>query len=282
MKDWKSRLKASLTNEEVIKYLRFIAIPVVAVLLIAVIVIVDKPDDGREASAEKAKAAIETVGESESSSSLAGVDLSSLKLEKDAVPELNTLLEAYLQARKDCDVAALNQTFGNSYTDEELAGKQQSLNDEARYYEDFQNISCYTKPGLNPGEYVVYGNFDIKFRQAETVAPTIIVCYAKKGTDGGYYFEQKSTGKTAEYIARMNQGKDVQMLATQVNSSLRSALESDQDLLGVYDTLMKAKSQSTEPGNGESQDADTQNGESQSAETQGEESQVTEAQGGEN
>lgn len=237
MKDWKNKLWRCLTDEENGKYYHFMVIPFAVVLLIAVIIAADK-SGGRKTAVNPLESTQEVSGSSAADISGGLMEPFVLEMQKDGVAEISKLVQEYLQARKDCDANALNQVFGNTFTDEKFTTEQAALNEETSYYEDFQNPACYTKQGLKEGEYIVYITFDIKFRQADTSAPTMIVCYAMKDTGGNYYFTEKLTGEAAEYIARMNQSDEVRLLSGKVNASLRNALEHDADLLRVYDELM--------------------------------------------
>lgn len=82
-------------------------------------------------------------------------------------------MEAYFKARKTCDLEALSTVYGNTSSEEILNEQSVRMEEEVKFYQSFENLVCYTAPGVDDGDYVVYARFDIKFRQAETLAPSM-------------------------------------------------------------------------------------------------------------
>jgi hypothetical protein len=230
------------TKEETKKYLKFLAIPLIVIILMVVVVALDKP--GKDDINASGKAGSSAAGIEESGSEEA--TMAAITLKKEAVPEIHELMEAYFKARKTCDSEALSDVYGGTCATEELSQQSARLEEEVKFYQDYQNLVCYTAPGLSEGEYLVYAKFDIKFRQAETLAPSLIVCYAKKGTDGTYYLVANTDKNQSGFMDEANRSDEVQKLAKEVNEGLDKALKSDENLLAVYHTLMNQKEESEE------------------------------------
>lgn len=230
------------TKEETKRFLKFLAIPLIVIILMVVVVILDKP--GKDDSNESGNGGGSASGTEESGAE--ETTMTEITLKKEAVPEIHELMEAYFKARKTCDSEALSDVYGGTCSAEELSQQSARLEEEVKFYQDYENLVCYTAPGLLEGDYLVYAKFDIKFRQAETVAPSLIVCYAKKGTDDTYYLVANTDKKQSEFMDEANKSDEVQSLAKEVNEGLDKALKSDENLLAVYHTLMDQKEESEE------------------------------------
>lgn len=120
------------------------------------------------------------------------------------------------------------------------------------FIEDYQAITCYTKPGLTADSYVAYVTYEVKFRRVDTLAPGLMWCYIVKNEDGNYIIRENVIGDEADYVASQNQTEDVRLLSTQVNERLRQAIESDSLLAGRYKELLNgavvSDSEETESG----------------------------------
>lgn len=163
-------------------------------------------------------------------------DFSDYELKKDQIPQVNQLISRYFQAKVDQDPEALFELFGKT-DDDELETRRGQLKDEAVYIEDYQDITCYTKPGLTEDSYVVYVTYDVKFRRVDTLAPGLMWCYVAKADDGSYIIRENVVGDEADYVAEQNQTEDVRLLSAQVNERLKAAIESDSLLAGIYKDL---------------------------------------------
>ena len=181
-------------------------------------------------------------------------DFSQYELQKDAVPQVNQLISDYFQAKVDQDAARLYTLFGKT-EDDRLAERQGELENEAVWVEDYQDITCYTKPGLTQDSYVVYVTYEVKFRRVDTPAPGLMWCYVVKQEDGQYIIRENVVGEEADYVAAQNQTEDVLLLSKQVNEQLRQAIESDSLLAGRYNELRNGAvvTESTEAGGQDSE-----------------------------
>ncbi|MEY8352944.1 hypothetical protein AALB39_06230 [Lachnospiraceae bacterium 54-53] len=227
------------SKEETRRFLKFLSVPLIVIVLMIVVVILDKT--GQEGKDTESTLTTEegTPAEAEKETGKAEITL-----QKEAVPEIHELMEAYFKARKTCDVEALSEVYGGTFTQEELSEQSARMEEEVKFYQDFQNIVCYTAPGAEDGDYLVYARFDIKFRQAETLAPSLIVCYANTAADGSVYLTAGTSPEQTGYMDEANQSEEVQAMAEEVNDGLEKALKSDENLLAVYHILMDEKEES--------------------------------------
>lgn len=233
------------SDADKVKYIRMLAVPLVIVVVLVIIILImdknpkEKPDPGTTSDSE-VEVLVEQSGSTAESvtpdNSQYTHDFSDYELAKDEVPEVNQLLSRYFQAKVDQDPEALYQVFGKA-DDDDMAVRKQELSYEAKFIEDYQDITCYTKQGLTEDSYVVYVTYELKFRRVDTPAPGLMWCYVVKNGDGNYIIRENVVGDEADYVAKANQTEDVRLLSSQVNERLRQALESDTLLAGAYKEL---------------------------------------------
>ncbi|PJJ29546.1 hypothetical protein [Lacrimispora celerecrescens] len=236
MKDLIEKWK-NVSKEEIRRLLKFLFFPLAAVILIFAVIVLDKPEQTGNNSANASTEAVDP-GEAEGTPSEAAKEIT---LQEEAIPAIHDLMEAYFKARKTCDIEALSKVFGNTGSLEAIREQGARMEEEVKFYQSFENLVCYTATGLEEGDYVVYARFDIKFRQAETLAPSLVVCYVKTAADGSYYLVADTSAEQSEFMEKANQSEAVQKQAKEVNGGLENALKSDENLLAVYHILMDEK-----------------------------------------
>lgn len=207
---------------------------VIAVAVIAAVVI------GKRQTPEESEGLIisqDSSGETEDAdNNVYTTDVSDDELQKDSVPQVNQIISEYFQAKVDQDAETLYRLFGKTDTSG-IDQQKRLLRAEAAYIEDYEDIVCYTKPGLTEDSYVVYVTYKVKFRRVNTLAPGLMWCYVLKDESGSYIIRENVLGDEADYVAKQTQTEDVQLLQKQVNEQLRQALESDPILAGFYQDL---------------------------------------------
>lgn len=245
MKDLLENVKRRLAEEETARYLKFMAIPLIAVVLIIVIVAADKPQEngGIEETAvsqSEMSPVGETEEETEEEMESAGTAVYHLE---EAGEEIVGLMEAYFKARRTCDVDGLSDVYGGSASPEELREEGLRMEEEVKYYQNYSDLNCYRVNGPTEDSLVVYTRFNIKFRQSDTMAPSLFACLVKRGEDGSYHMMAGISPEEGAYMAEVNESEDVQSMAGEVNTELRAALESDSNLLAVYNELMSKEAE---------------------------------------
>lgn len=162
------------------------------------------------------------------------------ELQKDAHPEIQQLMEKYFEAKLNCDVEALGQIVYPlaGYTVEGMENDLGLPESEAfRRVEDFCNISCYTKPGLLEGTYIVWVYFETKYVNVETPAPCMFKAYVCTDETGVYIYNGTIEGEISNYLDEVSQDEDVVALVNAVNQQLTEACNHDADLKNIYDIL---------------------------------------------
>lgn len=151
-------------------------------------------------------------------------------LTQDAVPEMNQLMEQYFMSISDCDMATFLHLFTSQDTSEEEFYRQE-FEQQKQYIEGYQNISCYTTPGMNDGEMAAYVYYEIRYTGVETPAPSLVRIYAVQGEDGQYrIYDEEISPELEHYLTQLAANEDVRLLGRQVDQKMKEAMEADQAL----------------------------------------------------
>ncbi|MDU4975108.1 MAG: hypothetical protein E6X19_20590, partial [Hungatella hathewayi] len=180
MKDLLENLKKRLADEETVRYLKFMVIPLVVIILIIVIVAADRPQgEEGESTADSSQMEIRTAETTEEEKT--GDTEDTVYHLEEAGDEIRSLMEAYFKARRTCDINGLADVYGDSASPEELREESLRMEEEVKYYQSYSDIACYSVNGPVEHSLVVYTRFNIKFRQSDTVAPSLFACFVKRG-----------------------------------------------------------------------------------------------------
>lgn len=231
--------KGKMTEDIVKRYSRIMLIPLLVIILIVIIVLVD-----RSPKPEPIGTLPETTATESNVFDTKESEYPEYDLTEEEVPEIHALMESYFQAKLDCDPAALQKVFGNGNVGDTTA-LQEKMRMETEYIEGYQDIICYTKPGLDENSYMVYARFNVKFRLTNTLAPGLLWCYVTKDADGNFSIQEKPGDQVSGYITFVDQSEDVRALAAQVNTDLESALASDSKLASIYQILREGANPAT-------------------------------------
>lgn len=202
----------------------FIIILVAAALIVAVIVITSRKGN-------KDRQEIQTV-----------VDLTDEQndnknqiqtLEKDGVPAVKELVQKYFDAVKSADVDQLTRIVV-----QETPFSEESLKKQCEYVESYENIVCYTVPGIADNTYIVYVYYEIKFIGIDTKAPSMIRLYICQNEDGSLYIDKNTKdGEIAAYMQEVAGWDSVRELVANVNTRYQEACATDDALKSLKDML---------------------------------------------
>ena len=196
-----------LNDSELRRYVLLLTIPGVLLLLVVIVLISGAIRDNMETGGAAATGEYSTgVAEGEAGDSTDGesgemesesvgelvlepdtkeyiYDFGGSILSQDAVPEINQLMEQYFVSISACDMEAFLPLFTSQDTSEEEVYRQE-FEKQAQYITGYQNITCYTTPGLKEGEYAAYVYYEVCYRDVMTPAPGLVRIYAVRGEDG--------------------------------------------------------------------------------------------------
>lgn len=187
-----------------------------------------KPETDDEETVESVASAAELVIEPDNQEYI--YDFGTSILKQDEVPEINQLMEQYFISISDCDMATFLHLFTSQDTSEEEYFRQE-FEQQSQYIEGYQNISCYTVPGLQENELAAYVYYEIRYIGVETAAPGLVRIYAVRGEDGAYrIYDEEPSGELEAYLEQLALNEDVRLLSMQVDQKMEEAMESDSAL----------------------------------------------------
>ncbi len=221
------------------------AIPIVLIFCILAFTLLGDPsaESGKKGKEEKQSTSAYAEIESPSQREVETETVDPMSLRKDAYPEIQDLMVRYFKAKLNCDVEELKQLVSpiDGYTMEGLEYDMGIPDSEAfRRVEDYQNVTCYTKPGPEAGTYVVWVYYETKYENIETGAPCMFKAYVCTGEEGVYIYNGAVEDEVSSYLEEASQDEEVTALIDSVNQQLAQACESDEALKGVYDILWGA------------------------------------------
>lgn len=235
----RKRTKGTLPDDGIRRYLYFAAIPVVVLILVVLILHSDKKKDAGQTEAVVMTAETDQPVElnegdpavDESSAA----DSSEYTLKQDEMPELTALVQSYCQAKTDCDPDALQQLFGvTDLSEDQIAAEREKMELVKASIKAYKNISCYYIEGAEEDSYVIFPYFEIQYRKAAKLMPTLTWGYVKKQEDGQYRMVSELSDTEKEYVKAVGERADVKELQDQVKEAAAAAVSEDEVLQQVY------------------------------------------------
>lgn len=200
-----------------------------------------------------------------------------IELTEDTDPGINELFTTYFANLAKGDVKALGRIMVNA-PDKDTVAK------ESEYIEDYQNIKCYSKKGILDDTCVVYVYYEVKFRNIDTLAPSMIREYVCTNEDGTLYINNgEVSGEVASWLEEVHASDSAQKLVNSVNDALTKAASSDKKLYELIAKLNEgagnAAASAEEPGTAEQKEtgeSETTKAETSKADTSKAEASKTE------
>ena len=235
----RKRTKGTLPDDGIRRYLYFAVIPVVVLILVVVILHSDKKKDAGQTEAVAMTAETgQPVGLNEGDPAVdesSAADSSKYTLKQDEMPELTALVQSYCQAKTDCDPEALQQLFGvTDLSEDQIAAEREKMELVKASIKAYKNISCYYMEGAEADSYVIFPYFEIQYRKAAKLMPTLTWGYVKKQEDGQYRMVSELSDTEKEYVKAVGERADVKELQDQVKEAAAVAVSEDEVLQQVY------------------------------------------------
>ena len=235
----RKRTKGTLPDDGIRRYLYFAVIPVVVLILVVVILHSDKKKDAGQTEAVAMTAETgQPVGLNEGDPAVdesSAADSSKYTLKQDEMPELTALVQSYCQAKTDCDPEALQQLFGvTDLSEDQIAAEREKMELVKASIKAYKNISCYYIEGAEADSYVIFPYFEIQYRKAAKLMPTLTWGYVKKQEDSQYRMVSELSDTEKEYVKAVGERADVKELQDQVKEAAAVAVSEDEVLQQVY------------------------------------------------
>ncbi len=225
-------------KEFIIDHYQYFAVGVLFVVLVIVLVVFSIH---RKASDKKADAAtVESVENTDSNGTEPIPVPEGAKLEQNAYEDINSFFNEYYDAVAEGNTDKMAE-MGNTLDEEDKA----KIQVKAGYTEDYENMSCYTKPGPEDNSYIVFVYYEIKYKNIDSLAPGLSTFYLCTNADGSYYLKDIGSlpQNMKDYITEVANQSDVQNLLAEVDKLYATNTESDPTLAAFMDSL-QTKSES--------------------------------------
>lgn len=230
----------------------------IAVIVLVVVLVMQNISGGKKESSEDRPA--ETAEDVQAEEEL---------LEVNAYEEINQLVTDYYTGRSNGDFDLLASTV-DVLTEEE----KQEIDRERKYIEAYNNITCYTKKGLEEGSYVVFASYEMKISDIQTEAPGIQALYVCTADDGSLYiFNGEAPEHMTDYVLELAASEEVAAVIEEVQLRYQELTESDEELGRFAETLKQLQEEASIEGTEEPQPEEPKEEEPQEEETQGEENE---------
>lgn len=163
----------------------------------------------------------------------------------DAIPKVKKLISNYYTAYAAGDLETL-QTYAYPIS----ANEQSFISMFSQYVDSYENISCYTKVGLDNTSYLVSVYLEIKFAGVDTTAPGLDFFYVRTDEKGNLYIdnlysqfnllnqEQSLDTNIKSLIDSFEEEADVLALQTEVQTKYEEAVAADDNLSNMISTTI--------------------------------------------
>lgn len=259
-----------------VKYRRYFCAAFLFAVLVVILVKCTGPQDGQKETQSGTEVVTQVTEYQEIG-----------KLQKDADTELVTLMENYYAAYASGDTETL-EMIAQPLSDNEKS----YITTFAQYYEDYQNITCYSTKGATDDSYLVSVCYDLKFKGVDTPAPGMDFFYVERDGKGNLiinnvysaynfnFLDQDLDANLYSLILAYEKSDEITALQKKVQTSYDEAVKSDEKLANMVGGTLRnamAKWRETIVDNTETQETESQTQETQTTETQkAEETQKTE------
>lgn len=164
----------------------------------------------------------------------------------DAIPKINELISNYYSAYADGNIDELKKIAAPI-----TANEESYINMFSEYVDSYENIKCYTKPGLDDKSYLVSPYIEIKFKDVDTLAPGLDFFYVAINENGELYInniysqfnlqnEENPLDATIKaLIDNFELEEDVVDLQKEVQQKYDEAVNSDEKLADMVNTTIK-------------------------------------------
>ncbi len=154
-------------------------------------------------------------------------------LEKDAIPEVNELVQAYYKALGDKDIEALKEVV------KDLDPAEESKIANTKYIESYENVEVYTVKGMEEGTYVVFASFAYKCVDVETPAPALSQLYVVTDEEGKLWISADAVvdPDIQAYVSTVMSQADVIQLRNNIQAAYDQAQAGDPQLKAFLESL---------------------------------------------
>lgn len=219
-------------------YIALVALVVVVVLVIALAV--NAVSGTKDASKAQKQEKVTTEADESTETSENAVDEvqeedDSLKV--DAYEEINDLITRYFTGLASGDMELVAGTVDVLTEEEKL-----TIEKKKDYIESYDQITCYTKKGLEEDSYVVFAAYEMKIYNIDTPAPGIMALYVCTADDGSMYiFNGDASDELTDYVLQLAADEEVAAVISDVDTRYQQLVAENEDLGKFADTMLQSQ-----------------------------------------
>lgn len=155
--------------------------------------------------------------------------------QKDVNDELNKFINKYLRAITDCD----NETLQEMVTNSSEYNSAEGLKKKAEFITNYDNITVYTKEGLDEGSYIAFVVANVTIAGVNSSPYDIITLYVVDGARGYIVNNGKISKDATDYIEKVKGDKDIQKIYKSVEKKNKELENKDDTLKEFYDIIRR-------------------------------------------
>lgn len=160
------------------------------------------------------------------------VTLSDEPLAENAYSNVNELMNTFYTALADGDMDTV-KALKDYNSDKEIITYEK----KSEFIEYYDNVSCYTKAGIEENTYFVYVTYTVKIQNIETKAPGLNAWYVYTTGDGALKIDGDTEENIKAAFKLVTSQDDVVDLYNKIDVSYKEAVASDEMLSAFMDEL---------------------------------------------
>lgn len=161
----------------------------------------------------------------EEDSSVGTVTLSEEPLVENAYTEVNDLMHTFYTALAEGDMDTV-RSIKDYNSDREIITYEK----KSEFIESYDNVNCYTKPGVEDNSYFVYVTYDVKIKDIATEAPGLNAFYVYPSEDGSLKIDGDTEESITAAFKLVTNQDDVVDLYNKIDVNYKEAIASDEVL----------------------------------------------------
>ena len=186
-----------------------------------------KPAETQPAETETAAPAeteAETEAPAETESETAAAEIT---WEKDQDPDISKLVSDYYLALSEGNIEEMKKAL-----DDTAVIDEEAVTNQTTFIDGYQDIATYVTKGAQEGEYGVYIQYAMKFKDIETPAPGLVPAYVRLDGNGELRLlrYEDFDNDISVYMGEVSKSQQVQDLAAEVNKAFEDAQAADENL----------------------------------------------------
>ena len=164
--------------------------------------------------------------------------------EKNGNEEIQQLLNDYYSCYAEGNVEQILQ-YAQPMSDSEKSYIQMY----SQYVEEYQNLVCYTKTGLEEGSYIVSVSFNVKYKDVTIAAPGMDFFYVRTSDSGSVYIDNTYSPFNLMYQEYTLDQNIIQMIQTYESGedviALQAGIQTNYDRVVEQDPALKTMVEET-------------------------------------